>query len=57
LAYYRLPGADALWSVKLPAWVKPPLAASKVTLWLPLAHCYLFGINGVTLQPLEASTG
>ncbi|WP_394789765.1 ABC transporter ATP-binding protein [Rhodoferax sp.] len=53
LAYYRLPGADAPWSVKLPALAAHPEAASSATLWLPPAHCYLFGGDGRTLQPLE----
>lgn len=55
LAYYRLPGTDAPWSVKLPALAPRPEAASSTTLWLPPAHCYLFDGNGRTLQPVAAS--
>jgi len=54
LAYYRLPGADTLWSVKLPAISQHPVGASMLTLGLPVAHCYLFGADGVALHALAA---
>ena len=56
LAYYRVPGADTPWSVKLPASDAHPASAARATLGLPAPHCYLFDANGLALQhimPIE----
>ena len=53
LAYYRLPGAEAPWSLKLPALARCPETGSGATLWLPPAHCHLFAADGRALQALE----
>ncbi len=58
LAYYRVSGADANWSVKLSATDGHPALASTATMGLPLEYCYLFDANGIALQhimPIEAS--
>lgn len=51
LAYYRLPGSEDNWSVKLSATEKHPEVGSMATLWLPPTQCYLFDANGSALKP------
>lgn len=53
LAYYRVPGSDTNWSVKLSAMDKHPALASTATMWLPPAHCYLFDAEGIALKPVK----
>lgn len=57
LAYYRVPGADANWCVKLSAKDGHPASASTATMGLPSEHCYLFDAEGIALQHIMPIDG